>query len=347
MPVESRTLTSDRLTEEAKEEVIDDESNHAEQYPGASKEAIHPGEAGTELPLLFALRQKIYREDILAHAYELAKANQGAPGIDNQSFEEIESGGRQKWLAGLREELCKGTYQPQPVRRVMIPKANGGERPLGIPTLRDRVAQTAAKLVLEPIFEADLEPNAYGYRPKRSAQDAVREVHQLICEGYTDVVDADLSKYFDNIPHAELLQSVARRIADGRVLHLLKRWLKARVEERDEKGNRKLTGGQSKGTPPRWGGQSAIGQLVHEPVSEALAQTREGRAISGAHRQLCGRFRDPQPRKSGGGTSVDAGGDDPAGLDSEGAEDLYPECQARKLRLFGLHLWAALLVGNR
>src|SRR6202171_4229228 len=197
----------------------------------------------------YSLYDKIYREDILAHAYELAKANQGAPGIDQQSFEEIEAGGRQKWLAGLREELCKGTYQPQPVRRVMIPKANGGERPLGIPTIRDRVAQTAAKLLLEPIFEADLEPNAYGYRPKRSAQDAVREVHKLICEGYTDVVDADLSKYFDNIPHSELLQRVARRIADGRVLHLLKMWLKAPVEERDEKGNRKLTGGQSKGTP--------------------------------------------------------------------------------------------------
>jgi RNA-directed DNA polymerase len=197
----------------------------------------------------YALYDKIYREDILAHAYELAKANQGAPGIDQQSFEEIESGGRQKWLAGLREELYKRTYQPQPVRRVMIPKANGGERPLGIPTIRDRVAQTAAKLVLEPILEADLEPSAYGYRPKRSAQDAVREVHRLICEGYTDVVDADLSKYFDNIPHSELLQSVARRIADGSLLHLLKMWLKAPVEERDEKGNRKLTGGQSKGTP--------------------------------------------------------------------------------------------------
>jgi RNA-directed DNA polymerase len=197
----------------------------------------------------YSLYDKIYREDILAHAYELAKANQGAPGIDHQSFEEIESGGRQKWLAGLREELCQRTYQPQPVRRVAIPKANGGERPLGIPTIRDRVAQTAAKLVLEPIFEADLEPNAYGYRPKRSAQDAVREVHKLICDGYTDVVDADLSKYFDNIPHSELLQSVARRIADGRMLHLLKMWLKAPVEERDEKGNRKLTGGQSKGTP--------------------------------------------------------------------------------------------------
>ena len=230
-----RALTSDRLTEEAKEEVIDDESNNAEQYPGASKEAIHQGEAGTELPLLCAPRQNLPGRHP-GHAYELAKANQGAPGIDQQSFEEIESGGRQKWIAGLREELCKRTYQPQAVRRVMIPKPGGGERPLGIPTIRDRVVQTAAKLVLEPIFEADLEPNAYGYRPKRSAQDAVREVHRLICEGYTDVVDADLSKYFDNIPHSELLQSVARRIADGRMLHLLKMWLKAPIKSYGERG---------------------------------------------------------------------------------------------------------------
>src|ERR1700676_4825062 len=197
----------------------------------------------------YLLYDKIYREDILNHAYALAKSNQGAPGVDGQSFTGIEAAGLEEWLNGLRNELRAKTYTPQAVRRVNIPKPGGGERPLGIPTIRDRVVQTAAKLVLEPIFEADLEPNAYGYRPKRSAQDAVREAHRLICEGYTDVVDADLSKYFDNIPHAELLQSVARRIADGRVLHLLKMWLKAPVEERDEKGNRKLTGGQGKGTP--------------------------------------------------------------------------------------------------
>src|SRR6202171_6012209 len=197
----------------------------------------------------YLLYDKIYREDILAHAYELVRANKGAPGVDGQTFADIESQGLAEWLKGIREELHNQTYRPQPVRRVMIPKPGGGERPLGIPAIRDRVVQSAAKLLIEPIFEADLEPSAYGYRPKRSAQDAIREVHKLLCEGYTDVVDADLSKYFDNIPHSELLQSVARRIADGRVLHLLKMWLKAPVEERDEKGNRKLTGGQSKGTP--------------------------------------------------------------------------------------------------
>src|SRR5205807_1395197 len=182
----------------------------------------------------YSLYDKIYREDILAHAYALAKANDGAPGVDDQSFEEIESRGRAEWLAGLQEGLCKRTYQPQAVRREMIPKDAGGERPLGIPTIRDRVAQTAAKLVLEPIFEADLEPNAYGYRPKRSAQGAVREVHKSLCEGYTDVVDADLSKYFDTIPHSELMHCVARRIVDGEILRLTTMWLTVPVEERDE-----------------------------------------------------------------------------------------------------------------
>jgi RNA-directed DNA polymerase len=197
------------------------------------------------------LYDKIYREDILAHAYALGRANQGAPGVDGQTFEQIESIGQEKWLAGIRQELRNQTYQPQPVRRVMIPKPGGGERPLGIPTIRDRVVQTAAKIVLEPIFEADLEPSAYGYRPKRSAQDAIRKVHKLVCEGYTDVVDADLSKYFDNIPHCALLQCVARRIVDRDVLRLIKMWLQAPVEERDENGKRRLTGGKDRhcGTP--------------------------------------------------------------------------------------------------
>jgi len=199
----------------------------------------------------YLLYDKIYREDILAHAYELAKANKGAPGVDGQSFEEIEAQGRGKWLTELRNELRTKKYKPQPVLRVMIPKPGGGERPLGIPSIRDRVVQTAAKLVLEPIFEADLEPGAYGYRPKRSAQDAIQKVHKLLCEGYTDVVDADLSKYFDTIPHCPLMHSVAQRIVDRDVLRLVKRWLKAPVEERDEKGNRRMTGGRkgSRGTP--------------------------------------------------------------------------------------------------
>lgn len=199
----------------------------------------------------YLLYDKIHQMDILRHAYALAKANDGGPGVDEQSFWGIETKGLENWLEGLGKELHEKTYKPQPVRRVMIPKPGGGERPLGIPTIRDRVVQTALKLVVEPIFEADMEPSAYGYRPERSAQDAIQKVHKLVCVGYTDIVDADLSKYFDTIPHSELLKSVARRIVDRHVLHLIKMWLQAPVEERDEKGNRRLTGGKGskQGTP--------------------------------------------------------------------------------------------------
>jgi RNA-directed DNA polymerase len=201
----------------------------------------------------YLLYDKIYREDILRHAYALARTNAGAPGVDGMTFATIEASGLEEWLAGLREELISKRYRPDPVRRVMIPKPNGeGERPLGIPTIRDRVIQTAAKIVLEPIFEADFEDNAYGYRPARGAVDAVKEVHRLICRGYTDVVDADLSRYFDSIPHDELLKSVARRIVDRHVLRLIKLWLKAPIEERDNgDGTRRIGGGKSnsRGTP--------------------------------------------------------------------------------------------------
>src|SRR6266513_2064012 len=199
----------------------------------------------------YTLYDKICRADILAHAYEVACTNAGAPGVDGRTFEHIEASGLQDWLAGLREDLVARTYRPVPVRRVMIPKPGGGERPLGIPAIRDRVVQTAAKLVWEPIFEADFDPNAYGYRPKRSAQDAIGKVQQLLCSGYTDVVDADLSKYFDSIPHCELMQCVARRIVDRDMLRLIKMWLKAPVEERDESGRGRMSGGQKStcGTP--------------------------------------------------------------------------------------------------
>ncbi len=200
------------------------------------------------------LYDKVYREDILEHAYRLAKSQNGAPGVDGVSFADIEVRGEGSWLAALGKELHDKTYRPDPVRRVMIPKPGGGERPLGIPTIRDRVVQTAAKLVLEPMFEADFVDGAYGYRPQRSAVDAVREVHRAICQGYTDVVDADLSQYFDTIPHPELMRSVARRVVDRQMLKLIKMWLKAPIEERDEQGHRRLTGGKSSRTGTPQGG---------------------------------------------------------------------------------------------
>jgi RNA-directed DNA polymerase len=226
----------------------------------------------------YMLYDKVYREDILAHAYARARANKGAPGVDEQSFEEIESAGLAEWLTGIREELRNRTYQPQPVRRVMIPKPGGGERPLGIPTIRDRVVQTAAKLLIEPIFEADMEPSAHGYRPKRSAQDAIQEVHELLCEGYTDVVDADLSKYFDTIPHSELLQCVARRIVDKHMLHLIKMWLKVPVEEKDEAGKKRLTGGKDndRGTPQGGVVSPLLANLYMNRMLKGWRKTRRG-----------------------------------------------------------------------
>jgi RNA-directed DNA polymerase len=199
----------------------------------------------------YVLYDKICREDILHHAYRLSRAKAGSPGVDGVSFAQIEEEGLEAWLASLREELVSKTYRPNPVRRVMIPKPDGGERPLGIPTIRDRVAQTAAKLVLEPIFEADLEKTAFGYRPARGAVDAVKQVQRHMSQGYTDVVDADLSGYFDSIPHDALMKSVARRIVDSQVLRLIKLWLKAPVEERDGDGTRRMGGGKrsSRGTP--------------------------------------------------------------------------------------------------
>ncbi len=199
----------------------------------------------------YALYDKIHRWDVLTEALRQSKQKKGAAGVDGQTFEQIEEHGEERWLEELQRELQQETYRPQPVRRVLIPKPGGGERPLGIPTIRDRVVQTAAKLILEPIFEADLSEAAYGYRPGRSGVQAVKQVHQELKRGRTQVVDADLSKYFDTIPHAELMKSVARRVADKAVLHLVKMWLKVPVEERDEQGRPRYSGGKcsKQGTP--------------------------------------------------------------------------------------------------
>jgi len=184
----------------------------------------------------YALYDKISREDILAHAYAQCRSNKGAPGIDGQDFADIEAYGVKRWLAELALALKQETYRPEPIRRVFIPKANGKLRPLGISSVRDRVCMTAVLLVLEPIFEADLPSEIYAYRVGRNAQQAVVEVEELLFRGHPEVVDANLADYFGSIPHADLLKSVARRIVDRRVLHLIKMWLECPVEETDQRG---------------------------------------------------------------------------------------------------------------
>jgi len=201
----------------------------------------------------YALYDKVCRADILEFAYRLVRASKGSPGIDGQSFEAIEAGeGVADFLAKLEEALKDKTYKPSPVKRVLIPKAKGGKRPLGIPTVRDRVAQMAVKLVIEPIFEADFCDSSYGFRPKRSAHDAVDAVVAALQTGHTEVIDADIAKYFDTIPHAKLLATVAERISDGGILHLIKLWLKAPVVEEGEDGKKRNVGGgkaNRQGTP--------------------------------------------------------------------------------------------------
>src|SRR5229473_2477038 len=239
MPVEGRDLGSGLTQDVVKERRLGNLATPASVQK--LQTALH-AKAKTEAEFRFyALYDKIYREDILAHAYAQCRSNQGAPGVDGQDFPDIEAYGGQRWLGELALALRKETYRPDPIRRVYIPKANGKLRPLGISTLRDRVCMTAAMLVLGPIFEADLPTEQYAYRQGRNAQQAVIDVEETLFYDHPEVVDADLADYFGSIPHSELMRSLARRIVDGRVLHLIKMWLECAVEETDDRGRKTRT----------------------------------------------------------------------------------------------------------
>ena len=249
----------------------------------------------------YALYDKISREDILTHAFAQCRSNKGAPGTDGQDFADIETYGVERWLGELALALRQETYRPGPIRRVYIPKANGKLRPLGIPTLRDRVRMTAAMLVLEPIFEADLPPERYAYRPGQNAQQAVVEVEERLFRGHLEVVDADLADYFGSIPHAELLQSVARRIVDRRVLHLIKMWLECPVEETDDRGRKARTteARDNRRGIPQGSPITAAGEYLHAPVRAGMEEARAGAQPQQSYRDLRRRSRYPvQERQS-------------------------------------------------
>ena len=201
----------------------------------------------------YSLSDKVWRADVLQAAWQAVRRNGGAAGVDGETVQRIEAREVSRWLGELARDLKEGTYRPGAVRQVLIPKKQAGKyRPLGIPCVRDRVAQTAALLVLTPIFEADLQPEQYAYREGCSAQDAVKRVHGLLNRGHREVVDADLSNYFGEIPHAELMRSVARRVSDGRLLGWIKAWLEMPVEEDDGDGGTRRTNRarrERKGTP--------------------------------------------------------------------------------------------------
>lgn len=195
----------------------------------------------------YILYDKVFLTHVLEQAYLRCKAKAGSPGVDKVSFSQIEQEGRDTFLEQIRQELRTRSYKPMPVKRVWIEKENGGQRPLGIPTIKDRVVQQACKMVIEPIFEADFEDCSHGFRPNRSAKDAITQIKANLRDGRQEVYDADLSKYFDTIPHDKLMATLRQRIADPRILRLIRQWLKAAIVEPD--GRHTGGKGNTKGTP--------------------------------------------------------------------------------------------------
>ena len=234
--MEGRGLRSGSMSKEVKAEGIDVSLPTLPEKVEKLQTALHTKAKAEPEYRFYALYDKMYRWDVLCYAYSCCRANDGVAGVDGQSFADIEEYGVLEWLGKLEEELRTRTYQTQAVLRAWIRKDDGKQRPLGIPTIRDRVVQKAVMLVLEPIFEADLPSEQHAYRPGKSALEAVQAVQALLDRGYTEVVDADLSGYFDSIPHADLMKSVSRRIVDRHVLHVIKQWLEAAVEETDARG---------------------------------------------------------------------------------------------------------------
>ena len=218
----------------------------------------------------YSLYDKTYRTDMLVEAYAKVKANGGTSGIDGETIKDIEQRGVDEYLAGLQLEMKERRYEPKPVKRVYIPKANGKERPLGIPTIRDRIVQTAFLLVMEPIFEADFTDSSYGFRPKKSAHNAVREIYKYLNWGCVEVYDVDLEKYFDTVEHHKLMKLIARRVSDGQILHVIKQWLSSGYVEEGQHRQSK------RGTPQGGVISPLLANIYLNPVDQAFQRSGLG-----------------------------------------------------------------------